>query len=761
MDDPLSPSQVQAVDRVLDEAASEDRGQLHEHEVYRILQALGVQVPTYQYFRDPDELAPGMLSEFGSQRVVLKIVSREIPHKSKMGGVRLVVRDRERIRSEMRRMRDEILAHPRYDDKKPHIDGFLVTSFVEYSKDLGNELLLGIKENYAFGPVISVSKGGTDAEHFARHYSAPNIRLLPLGRAECLEMLESTGIHLKYKEEKNLDYIEKIADTLHRFSQLGTHYSSLNPEPPSHILTEFEVNPIVIDYDRNLIAIDGLANVVPSDSRLDLLCGPNPAGLETLLWPEGIAVVGVSATDSTKTGNNIAALLHNLGRKDLYLVNVKGGTAVINGASCEMFRSLLDIPGRVDLVVVTVPAPLAPAVVEEAAKKGSKGVILIPGGFREVHGDATLETKILEIQRGSGFRIVGPNCLGIFRAQTERQLGVNTIFIPKEKLEYRPKKESNVALITQSGALGVSELDKLKSAIYPRAVVSYGNQLDVDPADLAAYFENDPEIDVLAFYIEGFKTCGGRKFFDAVRATKKPVIVYKAGRTDAGSRAAASHTASMVGDYKVALAAMNQAGAIVADHILDHKDLIKAFALAGDKQVRGRRVAGVVNAGFESTYAADSIGGLDLASFSEGTTKQLKATLPPFVAVNPFLDLTPMADDSLFERCIELVLQDPGVDVLFISIVPHTVMLHTKREEMEKDRENIAFRIIRQTAKSDKPIFVSVNAGTMYNVFVETLEEGGVPTFTTAERAMTALNRLVDYRLKKPTRKGEPIDVLV
>jgi acyl-CoA synthetase (NDP forming) len=120
--------------------------------------------------------------------------------------------------------------------------------------------------------------------------------------------------------------------------------------------------------------------------------------------------------------------------------------------------------------------------------------------------------------------------------------------------------------------------------------------------------------------------------------------------------------------------------------------------------------------------------------------------------VNPFLDLTPMADDALFERCIELALGDPQVDSLFISIVPHTVMLHTKREEMERDRENIAFRIIRQAKKSDKPIVVSINAGTMYNVFAETVEEGGVPTFTTAERAMTALNRLVEFRLKRPAR---------
>jgi len=749
MDNKLTGKQTTTVDYILAEAAAEKRGHLYEHEVYQILQALGLQVPTYVFVRDPDELAGGMLTEFGSEHLILKVVSGEIPHKSKVGGVRRVVRDREQIRTRMQRMRKEVMAHPRYAEKKPKIEGFLLTSFIDYYKDLGNEVLIGMKENLAFGPEISFSKGGSDAEHFARHYSSPNVRLLPLTREECRELLGTTGIILKYQEEKNLDYVDKIVDVLYAFNLLFTHYSSLNPETPDFIFSEFEVNPFVIDNERQLIAIDGLAHFLPSEKRLDLLSGPRTEGLDRIFKPEGIALIGVSATDSSKTGNNIATLLHNFGRKDLYLVNVKGGVANISGQEYSLYKNLQEIPGPVDLVVVTIPASLAPVIVEEAKKKGAKGIILIPGGFSEVRGDQSLENKIMEIVHGTGIRILGPNCLGIFHAPTQGRPGLNTIFIPEEKLEYIPKMETNVVLLTQSGALGVAELDKLKSAIYPRAVVSYGNQLDVDPGDLAAYFREEPDIDVIAFYIEGFKPCGGRKFFDAVNGSPKPVIVYKAGRTDAGSRAAASHTASMTGDYKVALAAMEQAGAIVADHILDHKDLIKIFALMGDKKVAGRRVAGVVNAGFESTYAADNIGNLELARFSPETVEQLRAALPPFVSVNPFLDLTPMADDALFERCIELLLEDPNVDNLFISIVPHTVMLQTKREEMEKDRENIAYRIIRQGQKADKPIVVSVNAGTMYNVFVEALDEGGIPTYSTAERAMTALNRLVDYQIKE------------
>jgi len=747
MSEQLTPEQTAVIDDVLAGAAGDARSSLHEHEVYRILEAMGLQVPGHLFLTGPEELAQGLPQNLASERLVLKVVSRAIPHKSKIGGVKRVSRDYWEICAAMERMKKEVPARAAGDDGPPEIEGFLLVEHVAYSPELGNEILIGIKESLAFGPVISFSKGGSDAEHFARHYSSPNVKLLPLERDECATMLEEARIVIKYREEGHPEYTEQIVDAAHQFGRMFTHYSSLNPEPPAYIFSEFEVNPLVFDRDERLISIDGLANFLPSERRLDLLTGPDDQGLDELFYPEGIAVIGVSASDSGKTGNNIATLLHNLGRKDLYLVNVKGGTADIAGTSYPMYTNLREIPHQVDLVVVTLPAKLAPMVVEEARDKGSKSVILIPGGFSEVHGDHSLEKAILESVAGTGMRLVGPNCLGIFRAATDRQAGYNTLFIPEEKLQYRPKKECNVALLTQSGALGVAELDRLKDAIYPRVVVSYGNQLDVDPGDLALYLQKDPDIDVLAFYIEGFKTCGGRKFFDAVRQSEKPVIVYKAGRTDAGSRAAASHTASMTGDYKVALAAFEQAGAIAAEHILDHKDLIKAFALMGGKSVGGRRVAGVVNAGFESTYAADNIGNLELAELAPKTRELLRETLPPFVGVNSFLDLTPMADDAVYERCVELLLDDPGVDSLFISIVPHTVMLHTKDNEMAADQENVAARIIRQGARADKPVVVSVNAGTMYNVLSETLDEGGIPTFTTAERAMTALNRLVDFRL--------------
>ena len=138
-----------------------------------------------------------------------------------------------------------------------------------------------------------------------------------------------------------------------------------------------------------------------------------------------------------------------------------------------------------------------------------------------------------------------------------------------------------------------------------------------------------------------------------------------------------------------------------------------------------------------------------MAEFSSETTKKLEKMLPPIVGVNPILDLTPMADDELFANCIEAVLEDENVDTVFVSIVPHTAQLRTGLENLDDFRANIADRIVEMRNRFDKPIVVSVNAGIMYSHLGEILTDGGVPAYTTAERAMYCLNRFIDYNLNK------------
>jgi acyl-CoA synthetase (NDP forming) len=286
-------------------------------------------------------------------------------------------------------------------------------------------------------------------------------------------------------------------------------------------------------------------------------------------------------------------------------------------------------------------------------------------------------------------------------------------------------------------------------------IVSYGNQLDVDLCDLVNFFQDDPMVDVIGCYIEGFKPYAGRKFFDIATRSAKPVIVYKAGRTAAGRKATQSHTASIAGEYEVAKAAMKQAGLIVADTMIDHGELVKTFALLNDFKVNGNRLVVIANAGYEKTIAADNLGEMTLARFDGAIHETLRKILPTMVMPDPLLDLTPMADDATFEGCIETVLAAEAVDALLISIVPQSALLHTTDEEIARNPDNIAARIIRLVHRFKKPTVVSVNvisgADAVYNNLGKTLDSGGVPTFLTAARAMFCLNAFIRYRMLKQT----------
>jgi acyl-CoA synthetase (NDP forming) len=228
-------------------------------------------------------------------------------------------------------------------------------------------------------------------------------------------------------------------------------------------------------------------------------------------------------------------------------------------------------------------------------------------------------------------------------------------------------------------------------------------------------------------------------------------VIYKAGRTEAGRKATESHTASIAGEYPVAKAAMKQAGLIVAEAMIDHGDFIKTFALLNGFQVNGNRVAVIANAGYEKTYAADNLGDLQVAALDAETTRALDKILPSMAVADPLLDLTPMADDETFAKCMEIMLRSGSVDALFVSIVPHSALIHTTDAEIDQKKDNIAARIVQIVHKYKKPVTVSINVvsdvDAIYNKLGRTLDSGGVPTFLTAKRAMLCLNAFIRYWL--------------
>lgn len=727
-------------------ARTAGRDMLFEHEVYAILRAMDIEVPRHALVASAHAVTRELLHGIGGPELVMKIVSPAVTHKASAGGVCMVHADPDFVRYTFEKMTSA------FRDMGVPVEGVLITEKVDYQPELGNEILLGFRESETFGPVLSFSKGGSDAEFFARHFSQPNLILAPVDRDWTRALLESSHIHEKFKAWNREADVGRIVDVGVAFSDLAVAFSSYFNTGSDHVITEFEVNPLVFATDGRFMAVDGFARFKPRGPLPDLSIAPE-ATMKPFFEPRGIAVVGVSTSDPTKAGNIIVENLIRMKRPDIFCVNPRGGTLSAGSREFPVHTGLEAIDAPVELVIITVPASATLPVIEGCVKKGVKAVILIPGGFAEVDKNRDLEEEISRLAKEGGFRLIGPNCLGIVYEGSRTAKGLNTFFIPEDKFSVSMERENKVAILSQSGALGIIEIDNLKNAISPKVIVSYGNQLDVDPCDLVSYFQDDPRINVIGCYIEGFKRHAGRKFFDAVRAGTKPVIVYKAGRTEEGRKATESHTASIAGEYAVARAAMKQAGAIVADTMVDHGDFIKTFALMNDFVVSGNRVAIIANAGYEKTYAADNLGDLIPADFDEATLSALRAIIPPMAEASPLLDLTPMADDAIFAGAVETMLKSPDVDALMVSIVPQSALIHTTDDEIRTNPDNIAARIIRLVHAYKKPVAVSVNvvsrADAVYNELGRTLDAGGVPTYLTANRAMVCLNAFIRHRLSR------------
>jgi 3-hydroxypropionyl-CoA synthetase (ADP-forming) len=745
----LTADMVLDIDAILAAAQGEGRSALYEHEVYGILRTIGLGVPRHRFVRKVEEVTAETLADLG-RSVMVKIVSPGIPHKQKLGGVKRVsTPDPLYVQFVMTRMRDEVLSHFT-SGEAPAIAGFLLVEYVPHTQAIGYEVLVGFKEDPAFGPVLTVSKGGDDAEFFATHYDPANLFLPPITYPDALAFMRSLHIRHKFEQIGHPEYLELMARAVAGLSALAIHYSPIAAEP-RFILTAFEVNPFVISRDSRFLALDGLAEFRTASEADAWAPAVNRANLEAFFRPRGVAVVGVSG-DPTKysLGRAIAELLHDLGRDDLFLINPRGGTLRLGSAEYPLYKSLAELPAPVELVAYAAPVQSAPEFLRGLTGSSVRGVILIPGIPASVpYAEVARE---LREARSPGLRIIGPNCMGVYvapgRGEEAVARGVNTLFINERRLEVRSSERSNAVLLTQSGGLAVTALDKLRGSQPFRAVVSFGNKLDVQVSDLLAYFEHDASVGLACLYLEGFEAGEGRRFYDIARSMGTPIVVYKAGRTQAGARSAASHTASMSGSYEVFRAACQQAGVILAETIEEYYDLAKTFSLLAARPPAGNRVAGVANAGFESTIGADELKGLTQAQLSGDTVARLNAINSHGLVdtTSAFLDITPMADDRMYAEFAEAVICDPGVDCVFVAIVPHVVSLKTDPENC-RDPEGVARRLLDLAARHRKPLVVSVNAGRYYADFVSVLEEGGLPVYADVRLAIASLEAFVSYHL--------------
>jgi acetyltransferase len=431
--------------------------------------------------------------------------------------------------------------------------------------------------------------------------------------------------------------------------------------------------------------------------------------LQRMLRPKIVALIGATETENS-VGRTLAENLRIFGQH-FYPINPKRKTVL----GIRAFPKIADIPAPVDLAVIATPAVTVPDIVSQCQKTGVPGAVIISAGFREVGTEGIrLENEIFA--RRGRMRIIGPNCLGVMIPS----LKLNATFASQMAM---PGK---VAFISQSGALCTAVLDwSLKAKVGFSTFLSIGSMLDVGWGDLIDYLADDVMTRSILIYMESIGDA--RSFLSAARevALTKPVIVIKAGRTDAAAKAVASHTGTLTGNDAVLETAFRRVGILRVNTIQDLFEM--AEVLSKQPRPPGPRLAVVTNAGGPAVLATDMLvaEGGEIAALSETSLTQLNAFLPSHWSRNNPIDVLGDADSNRYKKAIEIVAADPNNDGILAIVTPQGVT----------DTTAIAKELANQKNFRGKPILASWMGADQAAEGIATLNAGGIPTFSYPDAA--------------------------
>jgi len=469
--------------------------------------------------------------------------------------------------------------------------------------------------------------------------------------------------------------------------------------------------------------------------------------LETFFNPKSVAVIGASKKIG-KAGNVIFSNFAQNKRRgifkgEIYPVNPNEDSVL--GFKC--YPSIKYIPDDLESIVIVVPAAIVKDVMKDAVEKGVDAAIIITAGFSEI-GNHECEEKIVEMARKGGIRILGPNCIGVFDSYT----GVDTLFLPETKIlktgdvmvaTPRPMP-GQMAMISQSGAFGAAALDYLTGQqIGISKFVSFGNKCDVDESEILQLLYNDQKTNVILLYAESINE--GRKFMEISRQVtkEKPIVALKSGQTEAGARAASSHTGALSGSDQIYDAAFLQTGVIRARNMREFFNMGKALVF--QPPTSGRNIAILTDAGGPGVMAADEceIRGLRITKLSNDTLSKFedlkkKKILPEFSTnLNP-VDLTGSATSKMFEYSLRLLLDEPNTDGIIVIGIHHLPAI-------EEDFVDLIGNIMLEYRK---PIIgCDIGETEMATYIRSRFEKFGIPAYPSPEEASQAMVALVNYGL--------------
>lgn len=673
-----------------------------------VLTEYGVKVPKYALAKSADEA--GSQARAMGYPLVAKIVSPQILHKTDVKGVKVGLQNEAAVKETFNDMHGRL-------SKQYSVKGVLLEKMAAPG---GIELIVGLQNDLQFGPVIMAGIGGIYTEIF----KDVSFRVLPITKEDAASMIEDLKGNKILKGFRGMAPVNMgmLAEALVSIGRLGTEMA------PYYESIDF--NPVIF-YENDYVVVDAkiLLREKP-DMGIISRAQPDSEYMDLFFNAKSIALIGASP-EAGKVGNSVleSMVKHDYKGK-VYPVNAKGYPEIMG---IKAYKSLEDIPDKVELVVVTVDLKFVPELLKSAAKKGIHNFVVISGGGKELGGErAAIEAQIKELSQQLRIRIIGPNCIGMFNGENR----LDCAFQGHARM-LRPKK-GNVAFLSQSGTVGIAFMES-SDTFGMSKMISYGNRSDVDEADMIWYLSEDPQTKVVGLYVEGLGD--GRKFMNtakrAIKERGKPIVVFKNGRSTRGAKQAASHTGSLGGSYGVVKGALDQAGIISVD---SYEELTAALkALAWQPVPTGGRVAMVTNGAGPIIAAIDHFErlGLQVAELTEQSKKTLKDHYPPTYVIqsgNP-CDITGSANADDYRFAIQAFMDDPNVDI----VMPWFVFQDDPLEE------TIVDVLASFQKQGKKPILIGAMGGPFTKKISERIEDANVPVYFSVTEWVTAAGAMAKW----------------
>jgi acetyl coenzyme A synthetase (ADP forming)-like protein len=694
-------SKQAAVRQVLDRVKGEGRTSLAPAEAKALCDAYGIPVPNEGLATTGPE-AGRVAAKIGFP-AVMKVVSRDILHKTEAGGVVVGVKNA----AEAEAAYESIMRSARAYKAGAAIDGVQIQAMLSG----GVEMIVGALTDPSFGKVVAFGLGGVLVEVL----KDVTFRLAPATKADALSMIDGIAAAEILRGVRGRDAVdrESLAAIIVAVSELVADF----PE-----IQELDLNPVFARKDGATAAdVRVIVDFAPPKERFRPTQEEILRSMTRIMKPGAVAVIGASPEDG-KIGNSVMRNLINGGYQgEIYPIHPK--VAEVLGK--KAYKSVKEIPGPIDVAVFAIPAPLVAGALKECGEKGIPGAVLIPSGFAET-GNVDLQNQIVGVGREYNVRLMGPNIYGFYYTHKNLCATFCTPYDVKGK----------AALSSQSGGVGMAIIGFSRSArMGVSAIVGLGNKSDIDEDDLLTFFEQDPNTQVVAMHVEDLKD--GRSFAEVARrvSRKKPVIVLKAGRTAMGARAAASHTAALAGNDKIYDDVLRQSGVVRAMSLNDMLEFARCLPIL--PAPKGENVLIITGAGGSGVLLSDACvdNGLKLMAMPPDLDAAFRKFIPPFGAAGNPVDITGGEPPTTYQNTIKLGLSDPRIHALILGywhtiITPPMVFAKLATEAVEEARRN----------GIHKPVVASLVGDVEVEQASEYLFDHGIPAYPyTTEKPVAVL----------------------